>query len=430
MAMEPSGLWGSRVFNRRTLMKLAGIGSAAAALGPVGRAMGGDGPERLNLLLITADDLNCNSVGVFGGKVAVATPNIDRLAAEGMRFQYAHVTVGVCQPSRNVLMTGCYPHHTGGLGFNRITNLQIVTLWEHLAKAGYRTGLMAKVPHCLPKPTDKPDMVVEAAELGMGRDPKLYHKFARQFMADAAKAGKPFFLMANSQDPHRPYSGSDQEKKRWGRSQHRAALADLPARRGRRARLPARPAGCAARDRRVLQLRPPMRRHGRPGAQGPRRVRPAGQHARDVPVRQRHRRAVRQDQLLPAQHAHALAGPLAGPGQGGQRGRHALHLRHRLHAHRPRRRRRRPARRHGRQKLPAAAARRRPGGADDGLHAVPRDVRQAAVPHAVRAEQAVRVHLQRMVRRRARRSATSRSPAGRGLPWSRRPRTTRRSPRA
>lgn len=202
--------------DRRAFMRFAGLAAALAGLFRLGRAWAGDeAPRRLNLLLITADDLNCDSVGAFGGKVPRITPNIDRLASQGMMFARAHVTVGVCQPSRSALLTGRYPHRSGGEGFHRITQLDTTTLWEQLAGAGYRTGLMAKVPHCLPKATDKPDTVVDAADLGIGRDPELYYKHALEFMAGASKAGRPFFLMANSQDPHRPYSGSDQERNTW-----------------------------------------------------------------------------------------------------------------------------------------------------------------------------------------------------------------------
>ncbi|MEZ5303536.1 MAG: sulfatase-like hydrolase/transferase [Verrucomicrobiales bacterium] len=45
-------------------------------------------------------------MGAFGSQVPDATPNIDRLAASGMKFARAHVTIAVCQPCRNVLMTG------------------------------------------------------------------------------------------------------------------------------------------------------------------------------------------------------------------------------------------------------------------------------------------------------------------------------------
>ncbi len=56
-------------------------------------------------MLITADDMNWDAVGAFGCPTAGTTPNIDRLAAEGLRFQHGHVTIAVCQPSRSALMT-------------------------------------------------------------------------------------------------------------------------------------------------------------------------------------------------------------------------------------------------------------------------------------------------------------------------------------
>ena len=57
-------------------------------------------PARLNILFITADDMNHDSAGCYGCPIKDLTPNLDRLAAEGMRFQYAYSTVAVCQPVR------------------------------------------------------------------------------------------------------------------------------------------------------------------------------------------------------------------------------------------------------------------------------------------------------------------------------------------
>ena len=84
-------------------------------------AVESDEPEsnqtRTNVLLITVDDMNWDSVGAFGSPVAGATPNIDQLAAEGMRFDNSHMTIAVCTASRYALMTGRYPHLSGGEGF-------------------------------------------------------------------------------------------------------------------------------------------------------------------------------------------------------------------------------------------------------------------------------------------------------------------------
>jgi N-sulfoglucosamine sulfohydrolase len=174
-------------------------------------ARGGGKPAPLNFLLITADDMNCDSVGVYGCRVPGVTPNIDRLASQGLRFRYGNVTVPVCMPTRAVWMTGRYPHRNGARGFENIRS-GIPTLPEELRKAGYTTGIMAKVEHVIP---DRKafDTVVPGRELGQGRSPELYHQHARAFFRAAKEAGKPFFLMANSQDPHRPFAGSDQERR-------------------------------------------------------------------------------------------------------------------------------------------------------------------------------------------------------------------------
>ena len=62
--------------------------------------------ERPNVLLIVADDLGYGDVGCYNEKAKVATPHLDRLAREGMRFTDAHSPATVCTPSRYSLMTG------------------------------------------------------------------------------------------------------------------------------------------------------------------------------------------------------------------------------------------------------------------------------------------------------------------------------------
>ena len=166
-----------------------------------------------NVLLITADDLNYDSLGVTGSSAPKISPNLDRLASEGMLLTRAHVNIAVCQPCRQCLMTGRYPHRNGGIGFNPIRR-DVSTLGESLCEAGYFQGIMAKVGHLAPQEKYCWDLVVPAADLANGRDPKLYNQHAAKFFAQAKQSGKPFFLMANAQDPHRPFAGSDQEKSR------------------------------------------------------------------------------------------------------------------------------------------------------------------------------------------------------------------------
>lgn len=166
--------------------------------------------ERPNVLLITVDDMHWDSVGAFGCPLEGTTPNIDRLASQGMRLERGYVTIAICMPTRAVWMTGRYPHRSGALGFTKI-NPGVPTLVESLHDAGYMTGLMAKEPHVVPTRHAAFDVIVPAKDLANGRDPEAYGAKSKEFFARAKATDKPFFLMANTQDPHRPFAGSDQE---------------------------------------------------------------------------------------------------------------------------------------------------------------------------------------------------------------------------
>jgi N-sulfoglucosamine sulfohydrolase len=170
---------------------------------------------RPNILLITVDDMNYDSAGVVGCKVPEITPNIDRLAAEGIRFAHAHVTAAVCQPSRQCMMTGRYPHNNGAPGFDPIRT-DVPTLQEHLHAAGYMNGILGKVGHLAPVEKFPWTTNVGPADLDRGRNPQRYYEETKAFIEQAKAEGKPFFLMANSHDPHRPFAGSDDELRKFG----------------------------------------------------------------------------------------------------------------------------------------------------------------------------------------------------------------------
>ena len=190
--------------HRRDFMRRLGLGAAALILGrSSGRAKEAKA-ARLNVLLFTADDLDRNSLGCFGGKVPGLTPNLDRFAAEGMRFNRAHVTVAICQPSRGVLGTGLYGHNSGILGFMH-TDKDIPTVMETLGQAGYLTGVLGKVNHSTPKAAYKWDFMHYYKELGCGRSPRKYYAYCKEFFARCRDEGKPFYFMVNSHDPHRPF---------------------------------------------------------------------------------------------------------------------------------------------------------------------------------------------------------------------------------
>lgn len=194
------------------IASMTGLVLLASAAPAAGAGRPAAPPEaRPNILLMTVDDLSWDSLGVTGSRVRDVSPHVDRLAREGVRFTRAHVTVAICQPSRNVLLTGRYPQNTGALGFEDIKP-DVPTLVEALARAGYYTGLMAKTGHVVPSRAAAWNEIVKARELKNGRSPELYLARTRAFLTKARQSGQPFFLMVNSQDPHRPYAGSQQEE--------------------------------------------------------------------------------------------------------------------------------------------------------------------------------------------------------------------------
>ncbi len=101
-----------------------------------------------NVLLIVADDLGYGDVSCYGaGKLA--TPNLDRIAKDGLRFTDAHCTSGTCTPSRYALLTGKYPWRTKGTGVlpgdaPLIIPADSQTLPRLMQQAGYVTGVVGK----------------------------------------------------------------------------------------------------------------------------------------------------------------------------------------------------------------------------------------------------------------------------------------------
>lgn len=127
-------------------MKLLGLSAASAILPSSVWAVESD--KKPNIVLIYADDLGYGDVGCYGA-TKVATPNIDRLAAEGIRFTNAHSAAATCTPSRYALLTGEYAWRRKGTGVlpgdaRMIIQPGRTTLPGILRKAGYVTGVVGK----------------------------------------------------------------------------------------------------------------------------------------------------------------------------------------------------------------------------------------------------------------------------------------------
>lgn len=103
-----------------------------------------------NLILIMADDLGYGDISCYGNDY-IETPNIDKLAKEGIRFTDFHSNGTVCSPTRAALMTGKYQQRTGVNGVNTAANhrrvglaIDEITMADELKKYGYSTGIFGK----------------------------------------------------------------------------------------------------------------------------------------------------------------------------------------------------------------------------------------------------------------------------------------------
>lgn len=159
-------------------------------------------PRRLNLLFITADDLDWSLPGFMSGRRNF-TPNLDALAARSFRFVNNRTVAPICQPAREAMMTGLLPHHSGGIGFVPV-NAGTPTLATLLQAAGYYAAGIHKVEHMQPATCFPWDYAQESHD----RNPEVYHDGVRLAILEARDQNKPFFVNCNMNDPHRPFYGS------------------------------------------------------------------------------------------------------------------------------------------------------------------------------------------------------------------------------
>ena len=198
---------------RREFIRLVGLAAGAAIWNFEGLAKARrSGP---NIVLIIADDMGWDDCGAYGHP-RIRTPNIDRLAAEGMRFTNAFLTASSCSPSRASIITGRYPHNTDAEQLHWPLPAEQRTFVELLKDAGYWTAAVGKW-HLGDAVKNRFHRVHEADvsgfQLPTDKDASKRAMVARERSGcehwvstlRSRPKDRPFFLWLASLDPHRDY---------------------------------------------------------------------------------------------------------------------------------------------------------------------------------------------------------------------------------
>ena len=167
---------------------LTAIGTGALALGTA-RWTGAQPASPPNIVFLFSDDHSVPDLGCYGN-TAIRTPNLDALAAGGLRFDRGYVTSPQCSPSRASILTGHSPHAVGASRLHMNAFAQTPNVPQLLKAAGYHTGALRKVH-----------------QGHIQRDFDYYggHKKPMAEFFDQRPKDKPFFLWFGSTDPHRDY---------------------------------------------------------------------------------------------------------------------------------------------------------------------------------------------------------------------------------
>lgn len=201
-------------------------------------------PSRPNVVIIMADDLGYSDIGCYGGEIH--TPNLDRLAAGGLRFSQFY-NCALCGPSRAALMTGLHPHQVGIFNWTGLLNDRCVTLFELLKRAGYVTGALGRLDMTTAENWHNPTNLARYMDRFLGSTghtgPGHYFKavrnssfwldgqpftlpentyktdlitdYAVKFIADAATKPQPFFLYVSQYAPHWPLHAKEEDMARY-----------------------------------------------------------------------------------------------------------------------------------------------------------------------------------------------------------------------
>lgn len=217
---------------RSGLVRLAAL-VFAASVSICGLAFAGERSRSPNIVLCMADDQGWGDVG-YNGHPVLKTPNLDEMAAKGLRLDHFYAAAPVCSPTRGSVLTGRHPNRYGCFSWGHTIRPQEITIAEALKRAGYATGHFGKW-HVGPV---RADSLLCPGASGFDRwlsTPNFYDldplmsdqgrvvqkhgdssiiaaEAAIEFMREVMKDGRPFLAVVWFGSPHSPHRALPEDK--------------------------------------------------------------------------------------------------------------------------------------------------------------------------------------------------------------------------
>ncbi|MES2660411.1 MAG: sulfatase [Verrucomicrobiota bacterium] len=180
-------------------------------------ALAADEPKP-NIVLIMADDCTFSDLETYGGQAK--TPNLNKLAAEGMKFERCFQSAPTCSPTRHNLLTGLYPVKSGAWPNHTMAYDHVKSIARYLQDGGYRTHLSGK-KHILPESVFPFEYSAKDSNPDMAA--------VGTFLGECSEKKTPFLLIATSNEPHSPHNKGDSSVYPPGKIKLTPIQADTPA---------------------------------------------------------------------------------------------------------------------------------------------------------------------------------------------------------